>query len=107
MKKILTNTLKKYRLDKRLPPYAYSASVWRYERPVWDRDRCFKCGICYLSCPDAAIREIDEGYYDIDADACKGCGICAEKCLNEAITMTREERDIFPTSRFIKKEMRR
>lgn len=75
---------------------AGSASVrktgdWRTERPILDKEKCTKCALCWLNCPDAAIKPTEEGYYEADLDYCKGCGICAEICPVEAITMTQEE----------------
>ena len=69
----------------------YDARQWRDHRPVWEREVCLKCGICHLSCPDAAVIEVDEGFYDSDPERCKGCGICARECINEAITMVAEK----------------
>ena len=107
MKQQIASRIKKYKISEKSLSAPYSALQWRYERPEWDKDRCFKCGICYLSCPDAAIYEIEEGYYDVDADSCKGCGICAERCINESITMITEDKDIVPVNRFFKKGKRR
>ena len=70
----------------------FNALEWRSSRPVWKRERCFKCGICYLSCPDAAILQVDDGFFDIDSERCKGCGICSAECINEAITMSPEDK---------------
>lgn len=64
---------------------------WRSESPVIDREKCIKCGLCWLHCPDAAIRPADEGYYDVDLYHCKGCGICASICPKDAIHMEEEE----------------
>jgi pyruvate ferredoxin oxidoreductase delta subunit len=50
-----------------------------------------KCGICYVFCPDAAIYETEEGYFEADLYYCKGCGICAHECPTQAITMVEEE----------------
>jgi pyruvate ferredoxin oxidoreductase delta subunit len=58
--------------------------------PEWDRDRCIKCGICYLFCPDAAITKVDEGYFDVTREYCKGCGICQQECWFGAISMAEE-----------------
>ena len=30
--------------------------------PVWDRDLCSRCALCYLYCPDAAISKQDDGF---------------------------------------------
>jgi len=65
---------------------------WRTERPMLDKQKCTKCALCWLNCPDAAIKPPDEeGYFIADLDYCKGCGICAEICPVKAITMTQEE----------------
>lgn len=91
VKKELSTIIKQYGMGSAILGALYSGSVWREKKPVWDSTRCFKCGICYLSCPDAAIMQIDEGYYDMNPELCKGCGICAAECPNEAITMTPEK----------------
>jgi pyruvate ferredoxin oxidoreductase delta subunit len=64
---------------------------WRSQRPIMDKERCNKCGLCWLYCPDAAIKLLEDGYYEIDPFYCKGCGICAKACAKEAITMIEEE----------------
>jgi pyruvate ferredoxin oxidoreductase delta subunit len=64
---------------------------WRTERPVMDKEKCNKCGLCWLYCPDAAIKAVKDGYYEPDLFYCKGCGICARVCPREAITMIEEE----------------
>ena len=64
---------------------------WRSQRPVVDKEKCNKCGLCWLYCPDAAIEHLEDGYYEPDLFYCKGCGICASVCPKEAITMIEEE----------------
>jgi pyruvate ferredoxin oxidoreductase delta subunit len=64
---------------------------WRTERPIIDKEKCNKCGLCWLYCPDAAIKPVEGGYYEPDLFYCKGCGICARVCSREAITMIEEE----------------
>jgi pyruvate ferredoxin oxidoreductase delta subunit len=60
------------------------------KRPEYDRDLCVKCGLCYIFCPDAAIKEVEEGYFDVDTDYCTGCGICHRECWFGAISMVEE-----------------
>ena len=48
--------------------------------PLWDKEMCVRCGICYLFCPDAAIKRGDDGFYEANLDYCKGCGICSFEC---------------------------
>jgi 2-oxoacid:acceptor oxidoreductase, delta subunit, pyruvate/2-ketoisovalerate family len=64
---------------------------WRSERPIMDKEKCNRCGLCWLYCPDAAMKPLDDGYYEPDLYHCKGCGICASVCKREAITMIEEE----------------
>lgn len=90
MNKELRNIVKAYHMGDGVSAASYTGADWREKKPVRDRNRCFKCGMCYLSCPDAAILQVEDGYYDIHLDICKGCGICARECLNDAIIMTPE-----------------
>jgi len=68
----------------------YKTGDWRTMRPLIDREKCKKCGICWKFCPDMAIREHDD-YPEVDYDYCKGCGICANECPFDAIEMVEEE----------------
>jgi pyruvate ferredoxin oxidoreductase gamma subunit len=63
---------------------------WRSQRPVWNHERCIKCGICYLFCPEACIGQNKEGFFEANLYYCKGCGICSRECPTESITMTEE-----------------
>jgi pyruvate ferredoxin oxidoreductase gamma subunit len=65
---------------------------WRVERPVVDFDRCTRCGLCFVACPDGSIALDHEGYPLIDYDHCKGCMICREVCPLEAIGAKQEVR---------------
>jgi len=60
---------------------------WRFERPVWDTQKCVRCGICYLSCPDGAIFQNKDGYYEADLTYCKGCGLCIQQCVTDSISL--------------------
>ena len=69
---------------------------WRSQRPVFTRELCIRCGLCYIYCPDVAIHMSEEGYPEFDLDYCKGCGICARECFTVlvdrgCITMVDEE----------------
>ncbi|MBM1154472.1 4Fe-4S binding protein [archaeon] len=65
--------------------------LWRFQKPTVDRNKCIRCGLCWVFCPDIAISFNEEGYPIIDYDYCKGCGICANECPRNAISMVREE----------------
>jgi 2-oxoacid:acceptor oxidoreductase delta subunit (pyruvate/2-ketoisovalerate family) len=91
VKKATRSREKQYGIGPQACAASCAGAAWREKKPVWDRPRCFKCGICWISCPDAAVRVVDEGFYDSDPERCKGCGICAGVCWNEAITMVPEQ----------------
>ena len=56
-------------------------------RPVWDKDLCSRCALCYIYCPDASITRQEDGYFDADIKTCKGCGICHRECWFGAISL--------------------
>jgi pyruvate ferredoxin oxidoreductase delta subunit len=58
---------------------------------VTDREKCIKCGMCWIFCPDMSYSLRADGYYDWNKDYCKGCGICARECPKDAIQMIAEE----------------
>lgn len=59
---------------------------WRVFKPILNDEKCNKCQICWILCPEACITpEIQ-----IDMDYCKGCGVCAEECPRKAIVMEKE-----------------
>jgi len=63
---------------------------WRSQRPVVDVERCIRCGVCWVFCPDMAI--VDAGtHFEADLEFCKGCGICARECWTGCITLVEEE----------------
>jgi len=68
----------------------YHTGDWRTDRPVWNKERCIKCGICSLFCPEGCVRVDPEGFFEADLDYCKGCGICATECWTGAISMVEE-----------------
>ncbi len=64
---------------------------WRSEVPVLEEEKCIKCGLCEVYCPEFCISEDSDGIFRANLYYCKGCGICATECPKEAITMQREE----------------
>jgi pyruvate ferredoxin oxidoreductase delta subunit len=64
--------------------------MWRIKRPVMDKTKCTNCLLCWLYCPEAAIKRHNDGTLSISYDFCKGCGICAEVCPAKAIVIVRE-----------------
>lgn len=86
----------------------YKTGDWRTFRPVPLLDKCTNCMICWMLCPDSAIKvgTADSpvkglkgisnnaklgNFGGFDYDACKGCGICAEECPFKAIEMKEEK----------------
>jgi len=69
----------------------YRTGDWKSERPVSNHEKCIKCGICYLFCPEGCIGQNEDGYFEANLYYCKGCGICARECWTEAIEMVEEE----------------
>ncbi|OPY36479.1 MAG: Pyruvate synthase subunit PorD [Methanoregula sp. PtaU1.Bin051] len=65
---------------------------WRVFRPVFDNEKCSKCGLCQTVCPEGCIHETDEEFMEPDYTYCKGCGLCAEECPGGAIEMKQEEK---------------
>ncbi|MGA2572641.1 MAG: 4Fe-4S binding protein [Candidatus Methanomethylicaceae archaeon] len=70
----------------------FNVQSWRTYRPELDKKKCTKCGMCWLYCPEAAIKILDDGSYEINLTYCKGCGICSKACALKAITMVKEEK---------------
>ena len=59
-------------------------------RPEVDLSRCVDCLLCWLYCPDSAVRLDGTAFEGFDYDLCKGCEICAGVCPVEAIEMVPE-----------------
>ncbi len=59
-------------------------------RPEWDKDRCIRCGICYVYCPHGAVERLDDGFFDVNQKRCSGCGICHRECWFGVISMVEE-----------------
>ena len=65
-------------------------SSWRIFRPEIDYQKCIRCNICVVSCPEASISIREDEYPEIDYVYCKGCGVCVRECPVKAISMRRE-----------------
>ena len=59
-------------------------------KPEVDLTKCIDCLLCWVYCPDSAIRVAEGAFTGIDLDFCKGCEICAEVCPTGAIVMAAE-----------------
>lgn len=64
--------------------------TWRTFKPVIDKTKCIKCGICWKYCPENSIK-IEDDFPTINYDYCKGCGICSNECPKHAINMIEEK----------------
>jgi pyruvate ferredoxin oxidoreductase gamma subunit len=65
---------------------------WRQFRPVLEPALCSRCWICFVRCPEAAIRLDAQEYPVVDYDVCKGCLLCAHECPTQAFRVEKEAR---------------
>lgn len=71
-------------------PY-FKKYTTRSMRPVVDFDKCVKCTLCWLQCPDSCFDVTPEHLYDANMSACCGCGVCEAVCpVERCITMVNE-----------------
>jgi len=63
---------------------------WRVWRPVIDLARCTRCFLCFVLCPEGAIRLDADDWPAVDYAHCKGCLVCVEECPPDAIAQVRE-----------------
>lgn len=68
----------------------YNTGSWRSQRPIWDKDACKNCLMCWVYCPDGSIQVQDRQMVGIDLDHCKGCGICVKECRFGALEIITE-----------------
>lgn len=68
----------------------YKTGSWRALKPILNREKCVKCLLCWVYCPEPAIYRHEDNSVEIDYNFCKGCGICENVCPTKAITMIRE-----------------
>ncbi len=73
----------------------FKTGSWRAYKPRWIEANCIQCMLCWIYCPDMAIKTKKDGKRaEFDYDYCKGCGICALECPgkkgNKAIVMEEE-----------------
>jgi len=77
-------------------PYAgnaesYETGDWRSKRPVWIKEKCVHCLMCWRFCPDSAIVPENGKFKEFDYHHCKGCGICVNVCPTKAIDFIGED----------------
>ena len=68
----------------------YNTGSWRTVRPAVDKQACRDCLICWVYCPEGAVKIKDTRFLGIDYAHCKGCGICASVCPQHVIEMQKE-----------------
>ena len=68
----------------------YITGGWRSEMPIWTKENCRDCKLCWIHCPDSSIRIINGAAGGIDYDHCKGCGVCFHECKFGALKMVAE-----------------
>ena len=70
----------------------YKTGEWRNFIPVRDKEKCINCMICWVYCPDFAIRADQGQMVGFDLNYCKGCGICTTVCPVKCIKMEKEQK---------------
>ena len=73
------------------PSTEYLTGDWKTYKPIRDSEKCTRCTLCVIFCPDGAIHwNPEKEDIEFDYDFCKGCGICANECPTKAIEMKLE-----------------
>lgn len=52
----------------------------------WMGTNCIGCGICVETCPESALKKMDQGII-INRGLCNGCGLCTEACPTTAMEL--------------------
>ena len=60
-------------------------------KPEADLSACVNCLLCWLYCPDSAVRLDGTTFTGFDEDLCKGCELCAAVCPVSAIRMVPDD----------------
>lgn len=60
-------------------------------KPIKDLNKCQRCGLCWIFCPEGAINKTERKEYEIDYTFCTGCLICEQICPFKAIKGIEEE----------------
>ena len=68
----------------------YPTGGWRSRRPIWDKEICNNCMMCWVYCPDSSIVVKDGEMIGIDLAHCKGCGVCVTECRFGALDIITE-----------------
>ncbi len=66
------------------------SQIVRSFAPKVDDEKCIKCGLCQLYCPESTVMLTPEKKVIFDYRFCKGCGVCANECPVAAISMVKE-----------------
>ncbi|MDO5724990.1 MAG: 4Fe-4S binding protein [Tissierellia bacterium] len=69
----------------------FNTGDWRTDKPIFVKENCKQCLLCFPVCPDSAIPLEGDKRLDFEYDHCKGCGVCAKVCPFKAIYMVAEE----------------
>ena len=64
---------------------ARKTGAWRDATPVINYQKCTRCMVCYIYCPDSCISLDETLTPHIDYEHCKGCLICFMECPPRAI----------------------
>ena len=54
-------------------------------RPILNKKKCIRCGVCVVVCPSGAARMADDELPEYDLDTCVGCAQCIAQCPEMAL----------------------